>query len=117
MLYFAQPNSRMKDFYDIFTLASKYDFEGCIIREAIWQVLSRRSILMDPNPVIFSTEFHKLPGKEEQWRAFCYRIRQESIDFAEVLSVIRKFLEPVYLSIHDKADYNKTWHNNTRSWA
>jgi hypothetical protein len=35
MVYLAQVNSRMKDFYDIAMLASSYDYNGPILREAV----------------------------------------------------------------------------------
>ena len=40
MLYLAEANNRMKDFYDIYNLCNNFDFDGRVLYEAISQTLN-----------------------------------------------------------------------------
>jgi len=117
MLYLAQPNSRMKDFYDVHMLASGFDFDGSVLREAIYQTITRRVTPLYTEPIVFADTFANLPGKEAQWRAFCGRIHHESIAFSGVLSTIRRFLEPIYWSILHEEEFISTWYHNNQLWS
>jgi hypothetical protein len=51
-------NSRMKDFYDIWTLSQHYHFEGAILAEAISKTFARRRTKMVVKPVALQELLH-----------------------------------------------------------
>jgi len=53
MLYLAEANSRMKDFYDIYNLCNNFEFDGRILYEAIVQTLHRRGTPLSKAQIIY----------------------------------------------------------------
>lgn len=67
-------DSRMKDFYDVWLLASEFAFDGQSLADALAATFGRRNtILPVALPLALSPEFCQAPGKAAQWRAFCAR--------------------------------------------
>lgn len=116
MVYLAQANSRMKDFYDIAMLASTYDYDGTILREAVAKTLNRRATLLVAEPIVFADAFTTDKDKQKQWSAFIRRIRSVDTPFEHELSKIKVFLEPVYQAIIHDTDFLLTWHHEDGAW-
>lgn len=116
MVYLAQANSRMKNFYDIAMLASTYDFNGTILREAIAKTLDRRATPLAAEPIVFADTFASDKDKQKQWFAFISRIRSEDTSFKHELSEIKAFLEPVYQAIIHDTDFLLTWNHEDGAW-
>jgi len=57
MLYLAELNSRMKDFYDIYSLCTSFDFDGRVLYEAILQTITRRGTNTPAEPAVFDKAF------------------------------------------------------------
>jgi len=89
-------NSRMKDFYDLWTIAQTFAFEGDGLAEAIRRTFERRRTpLPEQVPVGLSDSFAL--EREIQWRAFLARDRLEvaPASLPHVIDDLRAFLEPV----------------------
>ena len=64
-------NSRMKDFYDIATLAQGYSFEGGALLAAIVATFERRDTAMPSESLVTLLEdLRSEPHKAPQWKAF-----------------------------------------------
>lgn len=90
-------NSRMKDFHDIWTLASNLDFEGERLSEAIRKTFERRKTdLPKSAPTAFTPRFYEDKSKQTQWQAFLNKglATKEQISVADVAMMIRGFLMP-----------------------
>ena len=88
-------NSRMKDFYDLWVLAKRFDFQGPILCEAIRATFERRRTPIPDNvPVALSPVFFKDQAKQAQWLAFVSKSRLNDVGtgIEEVLLVLRDFL-------------------------
>lgn len=74
MVRLGMPNSRMKDFYDIWILARRSRFEGRMLSRAIEATFRRRqtTLPIEP-PIALSSEFSEDLQKRMQWRAFVSR--------------------------------------------
>jgi len=101
MVALGEINSRMKDFYDIFTLAMNFDFDGNALQKAIERTFLQRQTSLPANaPVAFGQEFVR--QKAPLWDVFLRRVspgQQESFD--SVVATLGKFLlPPVRASIH-----------------
>ncbi len=90
-------NSRMKDFYDIYSLCYQFNFDGEKLTKAIHETFNNRGTGITDNPVAFSDEFINDPSKNAQWRAFIKRNRITNApgELKEVVKLIAKFLKPV----------------------
>lgn len=87
-------NSRMKDFYDIFTLAMNFDFDGRALQQAIEQTFQQRQTSLPVDTLVaFSQDF--VIQKSPLWTAFLRRInRTQHDDFGRVVSALEQFLMP-----------------------
>ena len=63
MVFLEEINSRMKDFYDIWLLATHFEFDGLTLSEAIDGTFRRRGTALDLNPVAFDNSFTENPQK------------------------------------------------------
>ena len=89
-------NSRMKDFYGLWTIAQTFTFEGDDLAEAIrWTFERRRTPLPEQLPVGLSDSFAL--ERENQGRAFLARDRLEvaPVSLVKVINDLRTFLQPV----------------------
>jgi len=111
-------NSRMKDFYDIKTIASTMELDGEILFNAIKATFERRKTEMMTEPLyIFSDKFKNDDGKQTQWAAFLNKNGLEKeMRFSEVIHEIQQFLEPVYQAIAEQRDYKQRWLSDRYQW-
>lgn len=74
MVALGMPNSRMKDFYDIWIISKQFPFDGSILTGAIRATFERRRTQVPKGvPVALSDEFVANQEKVTQWRAFLKR--------------------------------------------
>ncbi|MDR1803139.1 MAG: nucleotidyl transferase AbiEii/AbiGii toxin family protein [Treponema sp.] len=118
IVYLADLNSRMKDFYDIYELSRSCDFDGATLTEAVAKAFKHRNTVFSINPMVFIDDFPLLPDKQVQWQAFQRRtgIANVPADFSVVVSVIKGFLLPVYESLGKKEIFDGRWNSATGMW-
>jgi predicted nucleotidyltransferase component of viral defense system len=90
-------NSRMKDFYDIWLMASTWKFEMASLRGAILASFERRgSPIPETIPFALTEAFLIDPQKKLQWTAFVSRLNpgDKAPSLEEVGAVLRSFLLP-----------------------
>ena len=98
MVEHGELNSRMKDFYDVWFLASHFAFEWATLRTALEKSLSRRGVWPLPEvPLALTPGFADAPPRLSLWSGFVRRTRlQDSAPtFPEAVATIRAFLLPV----------------------
>ena len=97
MLFLADANSRMKDFYDIHALSQTVNFDGATLHTAIAGTLEHRQTPLQDKPIVFEPSFCALPSKQIQWQVFQKRIGMaEDLSLEDVIEVLRAFLTPPY---------------------
>ena len=118
MVKLAMANSRMKDFYDVYTLSLSHNFQGRRLRKAIESTFQKRKTPMPDNPVVFQAEFYENKERQKQWIAFLRKLQLHDInqEFNEIMKRIINFLEPVIISIRGRTRIDKSWDNTTGSW-
>ncbi len=111
-------NSRVRDIFDVWTLARQFDFEGVLLAEAIRKTFARRDLAVDPRPVALTDEFAADPAKAAQWRGFLRKSRLESApgELADVVKAITPFLVPVAEALHEGREFRRRW-RAPGSWA
>lgn len=89
--------SRMKDFYDILFFAGHYNFKKEILLRAITTTFKNRSTELSLCKILFETEFKNDERFQKLWLAFLERNKFENTkSFAEVVSEIQSFIQPVF---------------------
>ena len=64
-------NSRLKDFYDLRHLATHFDFDGPLLRQALAATFTRRGTAIPPlPPPALTADFYADAARSRQWRAF-----------------------------------------------
>lgn len=104
-------NTRMKDFYDIWLLATARDFDGATLLRAISTTFQRRSTATPSNPVALSTAFATSENYTTLWSAF--RRSGGGIaapaSFSDIVTVIRRFVGPVARAAADGEPFEMSW--------
>jgi len=97
MVYLRTANSRMKDFFDLWLLASQFAFEGPVLAKAVTSTFANRQTAMDVEPITFTPEFTERATAPAQWSAFRKRLGVGEIPerLADVVHVLVAFLLPV----------------------
>ena len=104
-------NSRMKDFYDLWVLAQRFQFESATLTAAIQATFAtRKTALPISLPLALQTDFYRLPSKQTQWKAF---LRKSGLNakssLEETIGVIREFVMPVVEGISKGDREKKIW--------
>ena len=112
IVFLGMQNSRMKDYYDLWTLASGFTFSGQTVSAAIASTFARRQTPIPREPPLALTgEFAGDAAKRVQWSAFLRksRLQQVDLDLGQVVSVLRGFLMPPALAAADGATFSLVW--------
>ncbi len=94
-------NSRMKDFYDIWTLLHQFRFKHETISTAIRKVLKNRKTTISEIPKAFSEAFYNKPKTLTQWDAFLKDIGHEPVSLESVIVEIRDLFLPLIVQNSD----------------
>ena len=104
--------SRMKDYYDIFYLATTYDFEGRKLQEAVFETLQNRRTVYEADSLEKVNGFNTDPEMLKKWKHFIKGTLKQEIEFKQVLEIINKFLGPVFEAIVNEDELFDTWNPN-----
>ena len=90
-------NSRMKDYFDLWFLATTYKDDFDVLALALKRTFDRRhqSIPQDI-PAGLSDDFAQDPAKQKQWSSFQMKVTGSSGEFIEIVMAIRAFAMPVF---------------------
>jgi hypothetical protein len=105
-------NSRMKDFYDLWVMAQRFEFAGAVLVEAIRRTFSRRDTAIPAaTPTALTAEYAEDLNKQKQWAGFINRLRPAAgtMTLPEVVAVLQEFLQPVATAAASATPFQKTW--------
>lgn len=105
-------NSRMKDYYDIWTLSREFEFDGSALSAAIRATFKRRKTDLPVSvPVGLSAEFGSDTMKRQQWQGFVRRgrLNTRDVDLSAVVEAIREFLTPIVAAAVETKKFNAHW--------
>jgi predicted nucleotidyltransferase component of viral defense system len=112
MVVLGMANSRMKDFYDVFTMSRELRFDGQTLARAIQATFERRRTeLSHTAPTAFTEEFAGNPDKGTQWKAFLSRNQLDAGDtgLGPIIRQIRLFLMPPMVAAVSRQEFEETW--------
>lgn len=89
-------SSRMKDYYDIYYLANKFDFDGKTLTKALKSTFENRGHNFTVEQFDRITAFADDEEMQKKWKTFTHKINTKTDDFSKVIETINVFLaEPI----------------------
>ena len=89
-------NSRMKDFFDVYTILKSGKVDSKLLKEAVAEVFENRGTKEDPDSVVFSDGFAQDQMRQAMWKTYLKKIKYEDeLPFADVMGVVREVLRPM----------------------
>lgn len=101
--------SRMKDIYDIYYLATMFDFDGRALREAIFETLQNRGTDYNKDSFDRVIALAEDSNIQVRWRQYLRRMKMPELDLKEVMPVIDRFLGPVWEAVITKQEIQTQW--------
>lgn len=93
----ADQSSRMKDYYDLYTILHNEKYDATVLQEAIIRTFENRHTSYDPNTMFFRKEFSDNQQMQVRWLAFIKKITKKTeLAFAEVVTYIQEKLQPYW---------------------
>lgn len=111
MVHLGMANSRMKDFYDIWSLAQQFSFSGARLRAALEATFHRRQTpLPQTPPLALTPEFADDQQKQVQWKAFLRKTRLSSdLDLHVITQALGEFLLPPMEAAAGEKNFDAHW--------
>lgn len=110
MVVLGESNTRMKDYFDVATLARIREFDGAAMARAIRETFERRNTPIVAMPAGLTSRFGRDAGKQRQWEAF---VSKNRIDAAMAFEawVLRCafFAGPVLTALSRGAEFAGRW--------
>ncbi len=104
-------NSRMNDFFDIWLLSRRFNFDGRTLSEAIRETFRRRHTDLPTKPTAFTKPSYTDTTKTAQWRAFVTKNRIDNVplEFEVIVKAIAIFIEPIIVHLSANKSFYDSW--------
>lgn len=116
ILYLMEFSSRMKDYYDIYYLANKFDFNGNILTEALRKTFENREHTFSIEQFNQVKYFDDDESMLKKWNAFCRKIKTTE-KYKNILKTIDIFLTEPYSAAISNDSFSKKWKSAENSWV
>lgn len=105
-------NSRMKDYYDVWLMLRRFDFEGIKLAEALRRTFEHRGTILPRGKPIFAEEIYDIKSDRQMlWKAFLKKneIRNAPGNLYAVASEIERFIKGPLGVIAKGEVFKKGW--------
>lgn len=109
-------SSRMKDYYDIYYLANKFDFYGATLTKALKKTFENRRHAFTIEQFEQVMAFAENDAMQKKWKAFCRKIDTKIDDFSTVLKTIKVFLAEPFAAAVEGKRFTEQWYSNKNEW-
>jgi len=109
-------SSRMKDYYDIYYLANKFDFDGNTLSTALRKTFKNRNHTFTLEQFEQIMTFGEDDGMQKKWNAFTKKINTKTDDYSTVLTTIKAFLLAPFKSAKEGIEYTEKWSAVKQIW-
>ena len=109
-------SSRMKDYYDIYYIANKFDFDGKVLTEALKKTFANREHSFTVEQFEQVIGFADDDAMQKKWKAFVRKIDAKTDDYSTVLNTIKAFLAEPFAAAIEGEDFGKQWVANNGEW-
>lgn len=109
-------SSRMKDYYDIYYLASKFDFDGVTLTEALKKTFENRGHSFTIAQFEQVMTFDNDDAMQKKWKAFIRKIDTKTDDYSTVLKTIKEFLIKPFTAAARGKEFTEKWSATNGEW-
>lgn len=109
-------SSRMKDYYDLYYLANKFDFDGSVLAEAMKKTFANRDHVFTMEQFEQVMTFDSDEAMQKKWRAFCRKIDTKTDDYGVVLQTMKVFLEKPFEAAVENGVFEERWYASEGKW-
>lgn len=109
-------SSRMKDYYDIYYIANKFDFDGKVLTEALKKTFANREHSFTAEQFEQVIGFADDEAMQKKWKAFVRKIDTKTDDYSTVLKTIKSFLAEPFAAAIEGKDFGKQWVATNGEW-
>lgn len=109
-------SSRMKDYYDIYYLANKFDFDGATLTKALKKTFENREHIFTLEQFEQVMTFDDDEAMKKKWKAFCRKIDTKTDDYSTVLQTIKIFLTKPFTAVVEDREYAEHWAVAMQMW-
>ncbi len=110
-------SSRMKDYYDIYYLANKFDFDGNVLTEALRKTFANREHNFTVEQFEQVMCFDNDAAMQKKWKAFVRKIGTKTDDYGTVLKTIKTFLTKPFTAAVVGKEFNDKWSATNVEWV
>ncbi len=112
MVELGSANSRMKDFFDVHALATRREFRGRTLADAVRATFAARSTpIPDRAPLALQPAFADVEGKGAQWAGFIRRNRLVDAppELSVVIAMLASFAGPILTHASEGRSFDEAW--------
>ena len=109
-------SSRMKDYYDLYYIANKFDFDGAVLSEALRKTFANREHHFTVEQFEQVMSFSDDSVMQKKWKAFILKINTNTDDYGIVLKTIRNFLEQPFTAAAENKTFTERWSAPNSKW-
>ena len=109
-------SSRMKDYYDIYYIANKFNFDGMVLTEALKKTFANREHSFTVEQFEQVIGFADDDAMQKKWKAFVRKIDDKTDDYSTVLNTIKAFLAGPFAAAIEGKEFDKQWVANNGEW-
>ena len=109
-------SSRMKDYYDLYYIANKFDFDGAVLTDALRKTFANREHNFTIEQFEQVMSFGDDAAMQKKWKAFVRKINTKTDDYSTVLKTIRIFLEKPFTAVAENKTFTECWSAANSKW-
>ena len=109
-------SGRMKDYYDIYYLANKFDFDGNILSNALRKTFENRGHTFTNEQFEAVMSFDDDESMQKKWKAFSRKIDVKTDNYSIVLRTIQKFLIKPFIAAINEDFFCEHWIASKNIW-
>ncbi|PSB57641.1 nucleotidyl transferase AbiEii/AbiGii toxin family protein [Chamaesiphon polymorphus] len=121
MVLLGMSNTRLKDFYDLWVLATYFSFDGIALGSALTATFERRRTPLPQTHaevVALTPLFTTDAQKQQAWKAFLrkHQLVANELSLMEVVEIIQEFVLPVSVMVSKGELFVGQWDCDRREW-
>lgn len=109
-------SSRMKDYYDLYYIANKFDFDGAVLTDALRKTFANREHNFTIEQFEQVMSFGDDAAMQKKWKAFVRKINTKTDDYSTILKTIRIFLEKPFTAAVENKTFTECWSTADSKW-
>ena len=109
-------SSRMKDYYDIYYLANRFDFDGATLTKALKKTFENRGHDFTIGQFEQIIGFGNDEAMQKKWKAFCRKIDTDTEEYEIVLRKINSFLAKPFIAAVTDNNLTERWISSVNEW-